>query len=141
MDFGKLEMQGPESRQERVCPRGRRCVLSGIYGAGLKVGDAVRVLLACGTDTAVARTPGDGVATSTDGEVYDFGHELMLAEVKHQDAIFVLPVRRVVWLVKRTSRFQCFDVSIRSEFENRISGATCISCDRSDISPCFVNSC
>ena len=69
---GKLSVTGPEGAQEFDCIRGDPCKLERVDGIGLRTGDAVRVLLACGAHDTIPGMPSNGSAVAETDGVYRF---------------------------------------------------------------------
>ena len=55
-----MQLEGPDSGQERSCPRGEPCELGDIEGVNLEGIDQVMVLFACGKSVTVADAPNNG---------------------------------------------------------------------------------
>jgi hypothetical protein len=91
-EVGSLQLEGPDSGQERACPRGEPCELPDVEGVNFENIDQVMVLFACGKGVTVDDSPNNGtaLAISVAGiwNKYSFGDGLL-----HSDA----GIYRVCW--------------------------------------------
>ena len=83
-EVGLLELEGPDSGQERACPRGEPCALDDVEGANLEEIDQIMLVFECGTSVTVAAAPNNGkaFALSVQGvwNKYSFGDDFMHSE-------------------------------------------------------------